>query len=100
MYGIRQRSVATSKDSIPCEVEVYWEEDAPVRGHSHRSLLIMIMELYLSTLIPSPHLRSIWDIETGHERSKMEGHADWVTGVAISSDGNVAVSCSEDNSIR
>ena len=39
-------------------------------------------------------------METGQEKAKLEGHTEWVSSVAISSDGKTIVSGSYDNTIR
>ncbi len=44
--------------------------------------------------------RSVWDMETGKEKSKLEGHTDVVSCVAISPDGKMIVSGSNDQTIR
>ena len=44
--------------------------------------------------------RSVWDLETGTEKSKLEGHSDDVKCVAISPDGKTIVSGSDDKTIR
>ncbi len=51
------------------------------------------------TLI-TPTWRSVWDMATGKERSKLEGHTREVSSVAISPDGKTIVSGSYDNTIR
>ena len=47
-----------------------------------------------------PIWRSVWDLETGTEKSKLEGHSAQVLSVAVSPDGKTIVSGSEDNTIR
>ena len=42
----------------------------------------------------------IWDVESGKEKAKLEGHTNRVTSVAISSDGKTIVSGSWDTTIR
>ncbi len=42
----------------------------------------------------------IWDVETGKEKAKLEGHTNWVQSVAISTDGKTIVSGSVDKTIR
>jgi WD40 repeat protein len=42
----------------------------------------------------------VWDLATGKEMSKLEGHTNWVMSVAISPDGRTIVSGSYDNTIR
>jgi WD40 repeat protein len=47
-----------------------------------------------------PTWRSVWDMATGKETSKLEGHNDTVSSVAISLDGKTIVSGSWDITIR
>ena len=42
----------------------------------------------------------MWDVATGKETSKLEGHTNSVMSVAISPDGKTIVSGSWDNTIR
>jgi WD40 repeat protein len=42
----------------------------------------------------------VWDVSTGKVQSVLEGHTDWVTSVAFSSDGTRIVSGSRDQSMR
>src|SRR5437764_867825 len=42
----------------------------------------------------------VWDVETGHERRTLKGHASWVKAVALSADGRTAVSCSNDKTVK
>ncbi|TFL01175.1 WD40-repeat-containing domain protein, partial [Pterulicium gracile] len=42
----------------------------------------------------------IWDVSTGEEKHKLDGHASTVTSVAFSPDGTRVVSCSYDKSVR
>ena len=42
----------------------------------------------------------MWDMATGKESSKLEGHSDTVASVAISKDGETIVSGSYDKTIR
>ena len=42
----------------------------------------------------------VWDCETGREKSKLEGHSNKVSSVAISSDGRTVISGAWDASIR
>ena len=52
-------------------------------------------------LNPDPPTRpSVWDMVSGQEKSKLEGHTYWVTSVAISPDGTTVVSGSCDNTVR
>ena len=37
---------------------------------------------------------------SGQEKSKLEGHTDWVISVAISPDGTTIVSGSDDKTVR
>ncbi len=47
-----------------------------------------------------PTWPSVWDMETGQEKSKLEGHSGMVFSVAISPDGKTIVSGSYDKTIR
>ncbi len=47
-----------------------------------------------------PTWRSVWDMATGKEMRKLEGHIDYVRSVAISPDGKTIVSGSDDKTIR
>ena len=47
-----------------------------------------------------PTWRSVWDMATGKEMSKLEGHNGYVYSMAISPDGKTIVSGSSDNTIR
>ncbi len=47
-----------------------------------------------------PHGAAVWDMATGKEMSKLEGHTRQVKSVAISRDGKTIVSGSEDETIR
>jgi len=52
-------------------------------------------------LNPDPPTRpSVWDMVSGQEKSKLEGHTDWVKSVAISPDGTTIVSGSDDKTVR
>ena len=42
----------------------------------------------------------LWDLATGREIRKLEGHSDAVNSVAFSPDGKTALSGSEDNTLR
>ena len=42
----------------------------------------------------------IWDMETGVEEQRLEGHSDEVSAVAVSADGRRVVSGSEDKTVR
>ena len=42
----------------------------------------------------------MWDMATGKEMSKLEGHTDVVMSVAISPDGKTIVSGSYDKTVR
>jgi WD40 repeat protein len=42
------------------------------------------------------HQARLWDLETGRESCRLEGHTGRVLGVAFSPDGNRAVSCDTD----
>ena len=51
----------------------------------------------MAVCLPS---RSVWDMETGKEMSKLEGHTAPVTCAAISPDGKMIVTGSKDHTIR
>ena len=53
---------------------------------------------FVFSLFPTWH--SVWDLETGTEKSKLKGHSWYVTSVAISPDGKTIVSGSYDKTIR
>ena len=42
----------------------------------------------------------VWDLQTGHLRRTLQGHSDWVLGVAITPDGKHAVSASWDQTLK
>ena len=42
----------------------------------------------------------MWDLETGRELRTLEGHSDWVNGVAVTPDGRRAVSASGDKTLK
>ena len=44
--------------------------------------------------------RSVWDMASGKEKNKLEGHSAAVSSVAISPDGQTIVSGSVDKTIR
>ncbi len=46
-----------------------------------------------------PTRRSVWDMATGKEMSKLQGHSGEVYSVAISPDGKTIVSGSDDKTI-
>ncbi|OCK73863.1 YVTN repeat-like/Quino protein amine dehydrogenase [Lepidopterella palustris CBS 459.81] len=43
---------------------------------------------------------SFWDAATGAVRATLEGHSDWVTSVALSADGQLVASGSDDKTVR
>ena len=47
-----------------------------------------------------PTWNSVWDMATGKETSKLEGHIYFVRSVAISPDGKTIVSGSDDRTVR
>src|SRR5215468_9521678 len=52
---------------------------------------------------PCPWLRPLWpslDTPGGPLLRTLEGHADWVNGVAVSGDGRLAVSASADKTLK
>ena len=52
-------------------------------------------------LNPDPPTRpSVWDMVSGQEKSKLEGHFGYVNSVAISPDGTTIVSGSNDETVR
>jgi len=42
----------------------------------------------------------VWDLVSGQEKSKLEGHTYGVNSVAISPDGMTIISGSDDNTVR
>ncbi len=42
----------------------------------------------------------LWDLETGAEIRRLEGHEGWVRAVAVTADGGRAVSGGEDGTVR
>ena len=42
----------------------------------------------------------VWDLESGRELRTLEGHSNWVNGVAVTGDGRRAVSASGDNTLK
>jgi WD40 repeat protein len=42
----------------------------------------------------------LWDVETGKELRRFEGHTEWISGVAFSPDGRQAVTTALDRSMR
>jgi WD40 repeat protein len=42
----------------------------------------------------------VWDVTTGEEKAKLEGHSDYVTSVSFSPDGLSIVSGSADKTVR
>ena len=42
----------------------------------------------------------MWDLETGRTLSTLEGHSDYVSGVAVARDGKRAVSASWDKTLN
>ena len=42
----------------------------------------------------------VWDLESGRELRTLQGHSDWVNGVAVSPDGRRAVSASDDKTLK
>lgn len=42
----------------------------------------------------------IWDLRSGKCRHNLYGHGDWITGISITPDGNLAISASSDRTIR
>ena len=63
--------------------------------------LLTYFNLKFWILNPDPPTRpSVWDMVSGQEKSKLEGHTDWVKSVAISLDGKTIVSGSDDKTVR
>ena len=42
----------------------------------------------------------LWDLESGAELRRFEGHKDWIPALALMPDGRRAVSASEDQTVR
>ena len=42
----------------------------------------------------------VWDLESGQALRTLEGHSEWVDGVAVRQDGKLAVSASWDKTLR
>ena len=42
----------------------------------------------------------MWDVASGQEFRTLKGHTGWVHGVALSADGQVAVSASYDGTLK
>jgi hypothetical protein len=42
----------------------------------------------------------VWDLASGRVETTLEGHADWVTGCAVTPDGQMVVSASEDKTLK
>jgi WD40 repeat protein len=42
----------------------------------------------------------LWDLDTGREMRRFEGHTNWVVGVAFSPDGRCVLSGSCDHTLR
>ena len=42
----------------------------------------------------------VWDLESGRALRTLEGHSDWVNGVAVTPDGRRAVSASWDKTLK
>ncbi|CAD8186355.1 unnamed protein product [Paramecium octaurelia] len=72
---------------------------------------------YLHRVFPSPYRRNtngfpklptagirisirLWDVKTGQQKAKLDGHSNQVRTICYSPDGTTLVSCSADNSIR
>ena len=52
-------------------------------------------------LNPDPPTRpSVWDMVSGQEKSKLDGHTNDVSSVAISPDGKTIISGSDDKTVR
>ncbi len=42
----------------------------------------------------------VWDLDSGKELLTLQGHSDWVRGVAVTPDGRRALSASADNTLK
>ena len=42
----------------------------------------------------------VWSLETERELFTLNGHTDWVSSVAVTSDGNLVISGSDDNTLK
>ena len=49
---------------------------------------------------PADDYVRVWDVESGKELRRLEGHTGLVRAVSVTGDGRVAVSCGNDNTIR
>ena len=43
---------------------------------------------------------TVWNVQTGEKMASLDGHADSITGIAISSDGQRILTCSLDHSVK
>jgi WD40 repeat protein len=45
-------------------------------------------------------MMKVWDLHTGQLRRTLEGHTNFARGVAITADGRLVVSTSDDNTLK